>query len=183
MSNTRQISDVYALSIAAASSAIAAYCHYVFINHRSIWDRQHIYLLLLFALFPEVYVCQLVVDSILVIQRYFLMHERYIPMPNEGPWYYIGSILDLHTKDRSLGPEPQGNCRISTLAPSHLGGVLARLTLLAVAASVSVLIWLHAIFELVNVKNSHVEPWTVAWEAASPGVHSFYGFILGIWSA
>lgn len=62
------------------------------------------------------------------------------------------------------------------------GGRVFRLLLLAAAAAVAALTWLHAIFELLDVKGGRLQPWNEVWSLANPGTTSFFGIILSIWS-
>lgn len=104
MSDTRDLSDVVASATAAVTFAIVVYCHYGSINHRSTWDRQHLFLPMVFVFFPEIHICQVVMDSILVRQRRVSMRKHAAAMNDEGFWSYVGGILDLHSKDRAFAP-------------------------------------------------------------------------------
>lgn len=130
----RAVSDIVASATAAATFAIVAYCHHGSINHRSTWDRQHFFLPILFILFPEIYICQVVMNSILVIQRRVSMRKLGVAMNDEGFWYYVSSILDIHSKDREFAPgavwiggpsgghaqKSEGMWRLATLNPGRL---------------------------------------------------------------
>ena len=63
-----------------------------------------------------------------------------------------------------------------------IGGQVFRLLLLVVAAAVATLVWLHAIFELLDIKDGRLRPWNVNWNVVNPGTKSFYGVILSVWS-
>ncbi|KAG9187035.1 hypothetical protein G6011_10143 [Alternaria panax] len=113
--------------------AFVAYCHYGSIIHRSTWDRQHIYLPFLFLFVPEIFLCQIVMNIVLLIHRHIGMSRLGIAMDHEGPWFYIAGVIDLHSASREFdqgvwigGPDgghaqkSEGNWRLSTLNASRL---------------------------------------------------------------
>ncbi|KAL9617586.1 MAG: hypothetical protein Q9160_007656 [Pyrenula sp. 1 TL-2023] len=64
----------------------------------------------------------------------------------------------------------------------YRGGVAFRLLLAVVSATVSALIWYHAIQEAINVRDGRTESWNEAWKVPNPSADTFYGVILSLWS-
>lgn len=136
MAGTRDWKDVLSSCSATVFFSITAYCLYGSIIHRSTWDRQNLYLPLLFLLFPEIFICQTFMNTILIVQRYRCMRRLRVPRDAEGFWFYVCGILDLHSKHRKFEPrrhfiahaggggsyeqKSEGNWRLSTLNSSRL---------------------------------------------------------------
>ncbi|KAI8941911.1 hypothetical protein NX059_000025 [Plenodomus lindquistii] len=87
MPELREVHNVIGSFVNASFWATVAYCHYGTVIHRSTWDRQHIYLPLLFVLVPELFVCQIFINIILLIHRYLAMSHLGVAMNDEGFWF------------------------------------------------------------------------------------------------
>lgn len=132
MADARDTTHIVASFINTTVWAVVAYCHYGTIANRSTWDRQHLWLPLLFLIFPEIFACQILINTMLLVQRFFGMRRLNppVPMHQEGFWFYLGGVLDLHSSSRDFGAhnvwindhwqKSEGNWRLSTLNPSRL---------------------------------------------------------------
>ena len=72
ISKSREAHNVVGSLVNVVFWVVVAYCHYGSIIHRSTWDSQHINLTFFFLLVPEMFLCQIVIDIIPLIRRYYM---------------------------------------------------------------------------------------------------------------
>lgn len=134
MADQRDWKETLNSFVVSALFSLVAYCHYGSIINRSTWDRQNLYLPCLFLLCPEIFLCQVCFNTILVIQRWKGMRRLRVNRSNEGFWFYVAAILDLHSETRAFDAgrvfiggagggheqKSEGMWRLSTLNSSRL---------------------------------------------------------------
>ncbi|KAK9415463.1 putative TLC domain-containing protein [Seiridium unicorne] len=106
MSRDRDWNDALTSSILTLLFALIAYCHYGSIIHRSTWDRQNLWLPIVYTFFPQITLCHILMNTVLCVQRHKCMRTLYrgrrqIYNPNDGVFFYICAVLGMHTRSRN----------------------------------------------------------------------------------
>lgn len=101
MASQRDWKTVLNQLASVAIFSIVAYGHQGSVVHRSIWDRQKLWLPLLYTLCPHIYFCQILLNVLLCWHRRGAMrrlHGRTVA--GESFCWYLCAIFGMHTRSR-----------------------------------------------------------------------------------
>lgn len=103
MGDDRELASPLGCAVSAAIASVFAYGHNGSIVHRSTWDRQNLWLPILYAMCPHIYPCQLLLNALLSWDRRCTIKRIYgAARRREGFTWYLCAFLGLHTNSRAF---------------------------------------------------------------------------------
>ena len=107
MGHPRDWNNALGPAISVGIFSIVSYCHQGTILHRSKWDKQTLWLPILYAMSPHIYASQLFLNALLCWNRFHTMRRIYgARQCRDGFLWYLCAILGMHTDSRAFHDPP-----------------------------------------------------------------------------